>query len=402
MVLEGTTTRAGRYVTQPQGYKAFVPAPLPPSPPLRIGLELAKLLSDADRALGRLDGVATVLPNPDLFVAMYVRHEAVFSSQIEGTQSTLEDILEYEVGAERGRPRDIEEVVNYVAAMNHGLRRLAADFPLSLRLIREVHEKLLHRVRGSERTPGEFRTSQNWVGSSNCLLKDADFVPPAPQDMMAALDNFERFLHLRQGLPVLIQCGLAHAQFETIHPFLDGNGRIGRLLVTLLLCEREVLQKPLLYLSYYLKAHRAQYYDRLTAIRTDGDWEGWLRFFLRGVYEVSQTATETARAILSLRERDRELLQGRGSGAVNSLRLLDFLFESPIISIRAAEGHLQCSYVTARNAVEAMEDAGILREITGQQRNRLYRFDDYLALFDRQAIASNAENQDNGQQLTRT
>lgn len=232
--------RAGRYVKQLTGYSAFVPAPLPPTPPIDQA-SLAKALSDADRALGRLDGVATVLPNPDLFVAMYVNHEAVLSSQIEGTRSTLEDVLEFETGRTRdAEPKDVEEVVNYVAAMNHGLRRLQGGFPLSLRLIREVHEKLLQNVRGAHRTPGEFRTTQNWIGPADCSLKEADFVPPAPADMNAALDNFEKFLHDRDRLPTLVHCGLAHAQFETIHPFLDGNGRIGRLLVTLLLCERGV------------------------------------------------------------------------------------------------------------------------------------------------------------------
>lgn len=226
--------------------------------------ELTRLLSDADWALGRLDGVATLLPNPDLFVAMYVRHEAVLSSQIEGTQSTLEDLLEYEAAAGKQIttvPKDVDEVVNYVNAMNHGLARLQ-DLPMSLRLLREIHERLLRGVRGAERSPGEFRTSQNWIGAGNAPLQRAEFVPPPPHEMTTALGNLERFLHDRDSLPVLIHCGLAHAQFETIHPFLDGNGRVARLLITLLLCERRVLQRPLLYLSYYLKAHRAQYQGR--------------------------------------------------------------------------------------------------------------------------------------------
>lgn len=231
---------------------------------------------------------------------MYVRHEAVLSSQVEGTQSTLEDVLQFEIDAKgHDRPKDVEEVVNYVHAMNYGLGRLK-DFPFSLRLIRKIHANLLEGVCGGDRTAGEFRKSQNWIGPAGCTLATALFVPPPAYEMHQALDNFEKFLHDTTSFPVLIHCGLAHAQFETIHPFIDGNGRIGRLLITFLLCQRGVLQRPLLYLSYYLKAHRAQYYDRLMAIRHDGDWEGWLKFFLRGVYEVSQAATATARAILNL------------------------------------------------------------------------------------------------------
>ncbi|HYA42217.1 MAG TPA: Fic family protein [Syntrophobacteraceae bacterium] len=387
------TTRAGRYAAQPEGYKAFIPEPLPPQPKIRMSAELTKLLSDADRALGRVDGVASILPNPDLFVAMYVRHEAVFSSQIEGTQSSLEDVLEYEVNPKgEVRPKDVEEVVNYVRAMNHGLRRLG-DLPLSLRLIREIHGELLHGVRGSEMTPGEFRRSQNRVGKKDSTIRDAEFVPPPPHEMLIALDNLEKFLHDRASLPILVHCGLVHAQFETIHPFLDGNGRIGRLLITLLLCERQVLQRPLLYISYYLKAHRAQYYDRLMAIRNDGDWEGWLKFFFQGIYEVSLAATETARAILELREAHRDMIAQHLAGSTNGLRLLDYLFEHPLVSVRMAQEELRSAYVTAGNVIEEFERLGILREITGLQRNRLYRFDPYLSLFDRQALAISAADE---------
>jgi Fic family protein len=370
-------------VQQPQGYRAFVPAPLPPDPPIQVDAELTKLLSDADRALGRLDGVASVLPNADLFVAMYVRHEAVLSSQIEGTQSTLEDVLEFEAEAPAGDlAKDVTEVVNYVAAMNHGIARLPT-LPLSLRLIREIHAELMKDVRGGDRDPGEFRRSQNWIGPAGCTLANAVFVPPPVHEMHAALDNLEKFLHDRASLSVLIHCALAHAQFETIHPFLDGNGRVGRLLITLLLCERTVLRLPLLYLSYYLKAHRAEYYDRLMAVRLSGDWEGWVKFFLRGVFEVSQGASETAREILDLRERHRKLLSDRLPTSATGLRLLDFLFQSPLITTRMAEKHLECSYVTASNLIQELEKLGIVREITGQQRNRRYRYDPYLNLFDR-------------------
>ncbi|WP_229908476.1 Fic family protein [Comamonas sp. JC664] len=357
---------------------------MPPEPRVEFEGALTSLLSKADRALGRLDGVSSILPNPDLFVAMYVRHEAVLSSQIEGTQSTLEDVLEYEL-TERGarRAKDAQEVVNYIAAMNHGLKRLET-LPLSLRLLREIHARLMDGVRGSERSPGEFRTSQNWIGPQNCTLKTATFVPPPPHEMEAALGNLEKFLHAPGDLPSLIVCGLAHAQFETIHPFLDGNGRIGRLLIPLLLCERRILERPLLYLSVYLKAHRAEYYDRLTAIRTDGDWEGWLRFFLRGVVEVSAASTNTARSILKLREESRQKL----SSNAQAVRLLDHLFEYPLISVRAAEQFLECSYVTAATVIEQLEKAGLLRETTGQKRNRLYRYDPYLALFEQHGLGT--------------
>ena len=402
--MSSKTARAGRYVKQGFGawtYRAFVPAPLPPDPPINLDNELTRLLSDADRASGRLDGVASVLPNPDLFVAMYVRQEAVLSSQIEGTQSTLEDVLEFEAqGRSIDNPSDVEEVVNYIAAMNHGLRRLH-ELPLSLRLIREIHGKLLQGVRGQARQPGDFRTSQNWIGPAGCTLADAEFVPPAPHEMKQALHDFENFLHERDLLPLLVHVGLAHAQFETIHPFLDGNGRVGRLLITLLLCERRVLQRPLLYLSYYLKVHRSQYYDRLMAIRNDGDWEGWLRFFLRGVYEVSQAATDTARAILSLREAHRQRI-AELSSATNGLRLLDYLYEHPIITIRMAERHLGCSYVTAANVIEGFQSHDILREITGHQRNRRYRYDPYLSLFDHQALTAPAPDDARELQTTMT
>lgn len=343
---------------------------------------LSRLLSDADRCLGRLDGVASVLPNPDLFVAMYVRQEAVLSSQIEGTQSTLEDVLEFEADA-RGEehPRDVEEVVNYVRAMNFGLRRLH-ELPICLRLIREIHAELLQGVRGSERTPGEFRRSQNWIGPQGCTLNTAIFVPPPVHEMHQALDNLEKFLHGGETLPRLIHCGLVHAQFETIHPFLDGNGRVGRLLITFLLCQQGILGRPLLYLSYYFKAHRAEYYDRLNAVRLDGNWEGWLMFFLRGVYEVSQSATDTARAILRLRENHRERIASLGATSGSAARLLDYLFEQPIVSVRMVERRLECAYATANKLVEALVELGIVGEITGQQRNRRFRYEPYLALFE--------------------
>lgn len=374
MTADHPSARAGRFARQPTGYRAFVPAPLPPDPPIHLDGELANLLSQADHAVGRLDGVASILPNPNLFVAMYVRHEAVLSSQIEGTQSTLEDVLDFEIG--EAAPGDAQEVVNYVDAMNHGLARLGS-LPLSLRLLREIHQRLMQGVRGADKSPGEFRTTQNWIGPAGSNLETAAFVPPSPADLWPALDAFEKFLNEGQDLPILIHCGLAHAQFETIHPFLDGNGRVGRLLITFLLCERQVLGLPLLYLSAYLKSHRTEYYDRLTAIRSRGSWEEWLCFFLRGVRDVSRQATRTARKILDLREASRAAL----AGSATALTLLDRLFEQPVLDIRLAQKILGCSFTTASSTVAQLEDKEILTEITGQRRNRRYRFSPYLQLF---------------------
>jgi len=378
--------RAGQFVKQATGYTAFIPTGLPPNPPIKVDAELTRLLSDADWALGRLDGIATVLPNPDLFVSMYVRQEAVLSSQIEGTQSTLEDVLQFEIDSKgQDFPKDIHEVVNYVAAMNYGLDRLKT-LPLSLRLVREIHGKLLTDARGTNRTPGEFRKSQNWIGPSGCTLATATFVPPPVPEMQSALDNLEKFLH-DDSLPLLIQCGLAHAQFETIHPFLDGNGRVGRLLVTFLLCQKRALERPLLYLSHYLKQHRTAYYDRLMSIRNDGDWEGWLKFFIRGVQEVSREAADTAQSILRMREEHRQLLstklaKDKLTATPYDFVFLEYLFEQPIITVRLAEERLNCAFVTANKVVERFVKLGLLEEMTGFQRNRRFRYAPYLALFE--------------------
>lgn len=371
----------GHYVKQPEGYRAFIPAEMPPDPPIELDRELMRYLSRADRALGRLDGTASTLPNPELFVAMYVRQEAVLSSQIEGTQSTLEDVLEFEIDAKgREQPKDVEEVVNYIHAMNYGLERLR-ELPVCLRLIREIHGKLLEGVRGQHRQPGEFRTSQNWIGPGGATIRNATYVPPPVSEMKAALHNFEEFLHDEESYPDLVHIGLAHAQFETIHPFLDGNGRVGRLLITFLLCERGILQQPLLYISHYLKARRQEYYDRLMATRSESDWQGWLRFFLDGVYQVSEAATDTARAILTLREQHRELIADKLGGSANGLLLLDFLFQRPVTTVRLVEEALECSYATANKLVGQFEEMGLLQETTGYQRNRRYRYSPYLELF---------------------
>ena len=374
-------SRAGRFVQQVEGYRAFLPEPLPPNPPIHFSPELIRLLSRADQCMARLDGVTSTLPNPNLFVAMYVRQEAVLSSQIEGTQSTLEDVLQFEIdplGEEL--PLDVEEVVNYIAAMNHGLNRLT-ELPLSLRLIREIHGVLLQGTRGGEKTPGDFRRSQNWIGPYGCTLKNASFVPPPVHFMNDALTNLEKFLHDPE-LPTLIQCGLAHAQFETIHPFLDGNGRIGRLLITLLLCTSGVLQRPLLYLSYFLKQNRQEYYDRLTAIRQNGDWEAWLTFFLRGVAEVSQEATDSARRILALRDDHTRLIRNEHKiNSTHGLKLLDYLYEHPITTVRLVEKHLEVSYATANKVIQQFAERDLLRESTGYERNRRFAYDPYLTIF---------------------
>lgn len=373
--------RSGRFIRHPTGYRAFHPAPLPPDPPLRIEGELQRFLSDADRALGRLDGITTILPNPDLFVAMYVRREAVLSSQIEGTQASLTDVLVFETGeGQEADLEDVEEVINYVHAMKFGLRRLN-ELPLSLRLIKEIHAKLLKGVRGQEREPGEFRRTQNWIGPANCTLANASFVPPPPDELPEVLGDLEKFLH-DGNLPPLVHAALVHAQFETIHPFLDGNGRIGRLLVTFLLCQREVLSRPLLYLSHYLKGHRAEYYDRLQAVRIDGKWEEWIAFFLRGVAEVAAEAHATAGRIITLREKHRAQLQGVGKSGANLLRLLDLMYEHPILTARIVETYLDVTFPTATSLIDRMDEMGLLLETTGRKRGRRYSYRPYLKLFE--------------------
>ena len=375
------TTRAGRYVSQPAGYRAFIPAPLPPDPPIQTGEELQVLLSDADRSLGYLDGSIQTLPNPDLFVLMYVRKEAVLSSQIEGTQSSLHDVLEAEAKIfAPDRPKDVDEVVNYVRAMNLGIE-LLKELPVSVRVIRKIHETLLQGVRGSDMSPGELRTSQNWIGPAGCALNEASFVPPPHHEVPRNLAELEKFFHSTK-LPPLITIGMIHAQFETIHPFLDGNGRVGRLLISFLLNERKILQKPVLYLSYYLKKHRQAYYDHLQSIRDQGDWESWLKFFLRGVKEVSDEASATARNILLLREKHRTAItENLGHTAGNGQRVLEHLFERPIISVKDVENLIGTTYPAANNLVARMVENGILREFTGRARNRKFIYRDYVDLF---------------------
>lgn len=379
----GRSTRAGFYTPQVGDYRAFKPKPLPPDPPLAKDDELLRLLSLADQAIGRLDGASDTLPNPDLFVAMYVNDEAVQSSQIEGTQATLLDVLAFEAAAaEPDNPQDIEEVVNYIAALNYGLERLNT-LPISKKLLREIHERLLAGVRGSERDPGEFRSTQNAIGHRGATIQTAQFIPPSPDDMQQALNELERFIHAEDTIPLLLKIGLIHAQFETIHPFLDGNGRIGRLLITLFLCERQILRRPLLYLSYFINRNKVEYYARLQAVRDEGAWENWIKFFLRGVHDVAQEATTKARAIVALRERHRalvarELPKGAGTGQ----RFLDFLYTRPVTSIKQAAQFLDISLTATNTLVSKFEKLGILVEMTQQGRNRRYAYQEYLELFD--------------------
>jgi len=370
----------GHYVPIPsigEPCRAFVPRPLPPDPPLALDVELHRLHEQATLALGRLDGLTAVLPDPDLFIHSYVRKEAVLSSQIEGTQSSLSDLLLFESDALPGVPlADVQEVSNYVAAMHHGLNRLP-DLPVSLRLLKEIHRVLLARGRGSGKEPGEFRRSRNWVGGTR--PGNARFVPPPPDHVIECLGALEKFLHDDQAqMPLLVKAGLAHVQFETIHPFLDGNGRLGRLLITLLLCAEGALREPMLYLSLYLKRRRQEYYDLLQAVRLNGDWEAWLRFFFTGVKETAEDAAQAARKLTALAAKDRECIQSLGRPAGTALRVHDFLQRQPLASIAACSERLKLSFPAVTKALEHLTRLGLIREATGLKRNRVFAYHAYL------------------------
>ncbi len=381
-IMSSTNPRLGRYVTtkyDDETVRAFVPPPLPPSPPIRLE-NLQQLLEEANQSLGRLDGLASVLPDLSLFLYTYVRKEAVLSSQIEGTQSSLSDLLLFENNEAPGVPiADVQEVSNYVAAMNHGLARLRGGFPMSLRLIREIHQILLSGVRGSGKQPGEFRQSQNWIGGSR--PGNAAFVPPPPELLMDCLHSFENFLHEdRPDLPLLVKAGLIHVQFETIHPFLDGNGRLGRLLITFHLCERQVLREPILYLSLYFKAHRAAYYDLLDRVRTNGDWESWLHFFLTGVKETAEQAATAARQIIAMFHRHKSQIEKLGRASSSVMRVYQHVQRNPIISIPATARKIGISTPTVAKSLEHLQRLGILRESTGRERHRLFVYEPYLSI----------------------
>ena len=373
----------GRYESTSAGgepVRAFVPAPLPPDPALVLDGPLQQALEGATLALGRLDAVSMLLPDDTIFLYAYVRKEAVLSSQIEGTQSTLSDLLRFELEDAPGAPvEDVVEVSNYVAALHHGLRRLGEGFPLSNRLIREIHAVLLSHGRGSGEAPGEFRRSQNWIGGTR--PGNARFVPPphtAVPDCMAAL---ERFCHANGGLPSLVRAGLAHVQFETIHPFLDGNGRVGRLLVALLLCSAGALRQPLLYLSLYLKQHRDRYYDLLNRVRLTGDWEDWLAFFLEGVQVTAEGAVATSRRLVETFASDRAAIEREaGRRAGSALRVHEALKIRPILSLAEVCNRTGLSFPTAAAAMQTLARQGIARELTGRPRNRLFCYDRHLSL----------------------
>ncbi len=371
----------GQYLPRATGsesYRAFVPMPLPPDPPLALDHALLAALEAATRSLAKLDAIADRVPDTALFLYQFVRKEAVLSSQIEGTQSSLSDLMLFEADETPGVPLDdVREVSNYVAALEHGLARLRGGFPLSLRLLREMHLELLQGARGEGKAPGEFRRSQVWLGGTR--PGNAVFVPPPPEQLPECLDRFERWLHDdRAPFPVLVKAALAHVQFESIHPFLDGNGRLGRLLITLLLCNERALREPLLYLSLHFKANRAEYYDRLGRVRSHGDWEGWLRFFLRGVEDVAgETVTAVAR-MAALFEQDRERIAGLKRSARSALALHELCKRHPVLGVPDAEKVLDMSNPTLNKAFEHLVRLGILREITGNTRNRKFIYDRYV------------------------
>jgi Fic family protein len=385
LVSPSRALRSGRFIEHGSSGDAFVafhPKPLPPDPPVTIDADIQDLLDRANQALGRLDGITLLLPDPDHFLYSYIRKEAVLSSQIEGTQSSLSDLLLFEHNVASGVPlADVQETSNYIAAMSHGLHEIDAGRPLGLNLIKEVHALLLRGSRGGQTGPGEFRRVQNWLGGPSPSA--ARFVPPPANEVLPAMSDLEKFLHDDPvRTPILIKAALGHAQFETIHPFLDGNGRVGRLLVTLLLCaERRVLSQPLLYLSLYLKRNRDAYYDHLQRVRTEGAWEEWLAFFLRGVIDVAATATDTTRRIVQMIERDRARIESElGRAAGSALRVHHLIVREIALGIPEATSKLALSEPTVASAIGHLERLRMVREVTGRKRSRLYVYDEYLSI----------------------
>jgi len=401
MVATTPTHRTGQYHNQPQGYAAYYPAKIPFNPPVHYDEELQYILSMADRAIGRLDSTADMIPSPDLFVGMYLRKEAVLSSQMEGvTQASLSDVLESEVHQHRNNiPEDIVEVLNYVEAMNYALERVET-LPLSNRLIREAHERLMKGVRGSEMAPGQFRTTQNWIGPPGCDIANAMFIPPPPDVMLTALGDLEQYIHESSMTPDLIKAGLLHYQFETIHPFLDGNGRMGRLLVVFFLCQTKVLKRPLLYLSEFLKAYKDEYYNNLQSVRESGQIEEWLKFFLTAIWRVSEAAAETAHQVLALRERHRKQILEANSGSAFGVKLLDFLYQHPFVTVNTVAEILGVSYPTANNLVSSFVTFDVLKEVTGQGRNRMFMYYSYIDILE-QGL-SITQTSDSKQSLVKT
>ena len=376
----------GRYVsisTAGEKAQAFVPAPLPPRPPIDWTPELRSKFDQAWLSLGRLDSVSTLLPDTSLFLSMYIRKEAVLSSMIEGTQSSLSDLLLFELDQEPGVPLDdVREVSNYVAALDHGLRLLQEGLPLSLRLFREIHGVLLSKGRGSNQAPGEFRRSQNWIGGTR--PGNAAFVPPPAEEVLECMGKLELFLHDQpEPTPVLLKAALAHVQFETIHPFLDGNGRLGRLLITLLLCEHKVLREPMLYLSLYFKTHRQYYYELLSNVRLTGDWEAWLDFFAEAIIVTAGQAVETAQQLLDLSNRDRDKINGLGRAAASTLQIHRALMEQPIATSSSLVEKTGITPATVNKSLGHLEQLGIVKELTARKRNRLFSYAGYIEIMSR-------------------
>jgi Fic family protein len=381
-----TQRSTGEYRPVPAGHQAFFPAALPPHPPIAMDRSLVRLLSEAERGLAGLDSATDLLPDPDRFVYTYIRREAVLSSQIEGTQSSLDDLVRREAGInDPNRAGDVNEVSNYVRALNRAIEALA-EVPVSSRLIRAAHRELMDGVRGGDRRPGEFRSHQVHIGAPGATVADAVFVPPPPDAVEPSMAALEQYLHAGPGDdsddPLLVRIGLAHAQFETIHPFADGNGRCGRLLISLLLAEKRLLRRPVLYLSAFFRAHRTEYYDRLQATRDAGDFEGWLAFFLRGVAETAADARDRARRIVLLREQHRNLiLEHLHGSAGNAFQLLDQLYRRPYVNVTGVAKSLGTAFPTANALIDALERLEILREVTGQARNRIFVYQPYIDIF---------------------
>lgn len=373
-------SRAGEYRTNLSGelqYKSFLPKPLPPNPPVEIDEETTGLLSKANRSIGILEGLSRQIPNIELFVSMYVRKEALLSSQIEGTQATLDDILDPRI--EENTNRHVADVINYIKASQYAVKRLK-DLPLCNRLIKETHRILMEDVRGEEKYPGEFRHSQNWIGPAGGTLKDARFIPPHPEDMIEAVSDLERFINSEDQLEPLIKIALIHYQFETIHPFLDGNGRIGRLLITLFLMEQKLLSYETLYISYFLKRNRIEYYDRLMEVRTKGNFEQWVKFFLRAIYESAQDAVQSIEELVKLHDKNEKIVKTTGKAAKTVMKVFNYLEKSPIIDIKKTSEELGISFNAAANAVSILVDLDILKQTENVQRNRVFAYEEYLQI----------------------
>jgi Fic family protein len=373
------SNRSGAYILQPTGYKAFVPAPLPPSPGIHISEDLKQLIHSAEKNLVQLNGIGFLLPHLEIFIAMAIRKEALLSSQIEGTQATLTDVLTYETWHEIENFDDVQEVVNYIKALNEGMEMLD-KLPLGLRIIKAAHHTLLQGERGKNKEPGEFRRSQNWIGGNS--LKKAVFIPPPYDIALAAMSELEKFMNSKSPLPLLIQCALIHYQFETIHPFLDGNGRIGRLLIDLFLHWKRLLEKPLLYSSLYFKLHRQEYFDTLMRVRNEGDFEKWVSFFVRGIIWSAEYAIGKIKNILQLQEALRAKLKSEKKASLRSIQLLDFLFQKPLVTIASIKDELHVTFQGASDQVALFMELNILEELTGQKRFRRFAFAPYLKIIE--------------------